>query len=86
MARASRSNAGQVPGWRRTMRSMRSRSYASIAGQLAGEADERPAAGLARISHLAVHAYGPAQRGRVAAFGLQRRVHAGQPLAQPLVE
>jgi hypothetical protein len=51
------------------------------AGQLAGEADERPAAGLARISHLAVHAYCPAQRGRVAAFGLQRRVHAGQPLA-----
>ena len=55
------------------------------AGQLVGGAGERPGAGLAGISQFAVHAYGAAQRGRVAAFGLQRRVHAGQPLAQPLV-
>ena|SRR5215472_2930968 len=52
------------------------------AGQLTGE---RPAAGLAGISQLAVHSYGAAQGGRVAAFGLQRGAQAGQPLAQPLV-
>ncbi len=54
------------------------------AGQF-GEAGERPAAGLAGISQLPVHADGAAQRGRVAAFGLQRRAQASQPLAQPLV-
>ncbi len=48
------------------------------AGQLAGEAGERPAASLAGISQLAVHADGAAQRGRVAAFGLQRRVQASR--------
>lgn len=54
-------------------------------GQLVDGAGERPAVGLVGLSQLAVHAYGAAQRGRVAAFGLQYRVHVGQPLAQPLV-
>src|SRR5450631_1220993 len=55
------------------------------AGQLVDEAGERSAASLAGISQLPVHAYGAAQGGRVAAFGLQRCPYVGQPLAQPLV-
>ena len=83
MARASWSKAGWVLGWRRMMRSsMPSRSYASIAP---ASSSMRPATDpppvLAGVSQLAVHADGAAQRGRVAALGLQSRVHVGQPLA-----
>jgi hypothetical protein len=82
MARASRSNVGWVLGWRWMMRSsMPSRSYASIAraSSSVGLANDPPLV-WAGISQLAVHAYGAAQRGRVAAFGLQRRVPVGQSL------
>ncbi len=54
-------------------------------GQLSTRPANDPPPVWSGLSQLAVHAYGAAQRGRVAAFGLQHRVHVGQPLAQPLV-